>query len=110
MTRAEDPLAVRLARHLHDLGVGAGPAHLLVALSGGLDSVVLLHLLRFRLPGLPLRLTAAHLDHAMRAESAADADWVADLCAEWEVPLHRERLDLAPYADTVSKVWIEAAR
>src|SRR5690606_17683725 len=38
------------------------------ALSGGLDSVALLHLLRFE-AGAPLRLVAAHFDHAMRAES-----------------------------------------
>jgi tRNA(Ile)-lysidine synthase len=63
----------------------------LVALSGGVDSVVLLHLLRTVAGELGIELRAAHFDHAMRADSAADADWVAGLCRAWDVPLMRER-------------------
>lgn len=63
---------------------------MLVALSGGVDSVALLHLLRFRTEPGP-ELLAAHLDHAMRPESAADARWVAGLCRAWGVPLVQER-------------------
>ncbi len=59
----------------------------LVALSGGVDSVTLLHLLRDAAPTFGLRLAAAHFDHRMRDGSAADAGWVAALCAEWSVPL-----------------------
>ena len=61
---------------------------ILVALSGGLDSVVLLHLLRFG-KGLPqVRLQAVHFDHRMRPDSASDAEWVKGLCRGWDVPLH----------------------
>lgn len=63
--------------------LGLQDAHVLVALSGGMDSVVLLHLLKFG----GARVTAAHFDHAMREGSAADARWVRGLCAAWEVPL-----------------------
>src|SRR5687767_7715264 len=52
---------------------GSAPIHLLVAVSGGLDSTVLLHLLRFRSRSLPLELTVAHFDHRMRAGSEEDA-------------------------------------
>ena len=58
----------------------------LVALSGGLDSLVLLHLLRFE-EGLPeMRLLAAHFDHRMRSSSGSDAEWVRGLCRAWAVP------------------------
>jgi tRNA(Ile)-lysidine synthase len=78
-------LPARLAAHLADSGlVGAG-APVVVALSGGLDSLCLLHLLRFQLEHRPL--LAAHYDHRMRAESARDAEWVAGLCRAWDVPL-----------------------
>jgi tRNA(Ile)-lysidine synthase len=83
----EATLEHRFGAALRRVGTGERPVHLLVAFSGGLDSTVLLHLLRFASPGLPLRLTAAHLDHGMRSSSAADAAWARGLCAAWQVPL-----------------------
>ncbi len=72
---------------------------IVVAISGGLDSTVLLHLLRFT-PGLPhLRLVAAHVDHAMRPGSCDDACWVRGLTRAWSVPLHDVRLDPAPVTE-----------
>lgn len=50
----------------------------LVAVSGGADSVALLRALE----GAPVRVVAAHLDHGLRPESAADAAFVAALAEE----------------------------
>lgn len=58
-----------------------------VALSGGLDSCVLLHLLRFPLAGLGLRVVAAHFDHRMRRDSGVDAHWVSGVAGAWRVPV-----------------------
>jgi len=71
----------------------------LVALSGGLDSLVLLHLLRFAegLPGFSLQ--AAHFDHGMRSGSGADAGWVKGLCQAWAVPLHLGRARSIPASE-----------
>jgi tRNA(Ile)-lysidine synthase len=58
----------------------------LVAVSGGVDSLVLLHLLRFT-PGIhALRLRVAHFDHRMRPESPLDAQWVLKQARGWDVP------------------------
>ena len=67
------------------LGEGRG---LLVALSGGLDSVVLLHaLLRLR-EEFGLRVEAAHLEHGIRGEeSLCDMAFVQALCDAWQLPL-----------------------
>ncbi len=93
-------LARRFAQHLSETGLLAdGPA--LIAVSGGRDSVALLHLLRF-----PLRragLVAAHFDHAMRAGSDADADWVAGLCRAWGVPLIRECAAVPPRSEAQAR-------
>ena len=71
----------------------------LVALSGGLDSLVLLHLLRFE-EGLPeMRLLAAHFDHRMCSSSGLDAEWVRGLCRAWAVPLHLGRAASIPTSE-----------
>ncbi len=63
----------------------------LVAVSGGSDSVALLHLLKEIAAELNLSLVVAHLDHGLRAQSAKDALFVEGLCRLWDLPfvLHR---------------------
>jgi tRNA(Ile)-lysidine synthase len=63
----------------------------LVAVSGGVDSMVLLDLFRAGASQLGVTLAAAHFDHAMRTDSAADADWVAEICEAWSIELVRGR-------------------
>ena len=84
------------------MGVEPG-ARLLVAVSGGVDSVVLLHLLRFgcREDGYVLR--AAHFDHRMREGSGADAAWVEGLCRAWNVPLVRGEASAPLRNETVAR-------
>ena len=81
-------LAARLRDHLKASGSLDGARHAVVALSGGVDSMTLLHLLRFGGAAPSPALHAAHLDHRMRAESAADAEWLGGVCADWGVTLH----------------------
>lgn len=70
----------------HDL-IPSGTS-VLVGLSGGPDSVFLLHLLvLLRNQGLITDFMAAHLDHQWRDNSAADAQFCKDLCKKWKVPL-----------------------
>jgi len=71
---------------------GLRGAGFLVAVSGGLDSVCLLHLLTGLVPGVAKRVEAAHLDHGLRPDSAADADFCRDLAADLGVPFHLRRL------------------
>ena len=88
-SRTPEKLPERLRRHLEgrDWWRSDGPA--VVAFSGGLDSLVLLHLLRFT-PGLTAGgVVAAHFDHGMRVESGDDAAWVKGLCRAWDIPLRR---------------------
>lgn len=66
-------------------------SRIVVAVSGGVDSVALLHLLcadgRFR-------VVCWHLDHGLRAESAADAVWVAGYAARLGVHCELEAADI----------------
>jgi tRNA(Ile)-lysidine synthase len=65
----------------------------LVALSGGPDSVALLHLLND--PVLDLELEAAHIHHGTRGEEAdQDASFCEDMCHELEIPFHLQRISV----------------
>ncbi|MGH7255248.1 MAG: tRNA lysidine(34) synthetase TilS [Nitrospirales bacterium] len=65
----------------------------LVAVSGGPDSVALLSMLQGLAPSEPLTLGAVHVNHGLRGEeSDADAAFVAALCARWGIELTCERL------------------
>ncbi|WP_066807047.1 tRNA lysidine(34) synthetase TilS [Sphingomonas asaccharolytica] len=77
LTRAVDPAA--LDRFADDLAALCAPAtaRVLVAVSGGPDSLALL-LLTHALLGE--RCVAATVDHGLRPEAADEAAWVADLC------------------------------
>jgi tRNA(Ile)-lysidine synthase len=68
---------------------------LLIALSGGADSVALVDLLLRLRETLGLRVVCAHMDHGLRAESAEDVDYCRALCARLDVPLHVRRTDVA---------------
>lgn len=78
------PLSLRFREELSALGLAGRSRPLVVAVSGGLDSCVLLHLLRFSAPQIPL--VVAHFDHCMRPTSASDAAWVRGVCRAWDVP------------------------
>ena len=68
---------------------------LLVAVSGGPDSVALLHLLLEVRDTLGVRFEVAHLDHGLRGEEGrADARFVSDLCAREGLTLHSRRVDI----------------
>ena len=67
----------------------------LIAVSGGVDSVVLLDtILRHGQD----KVVVAHFDHGIRAESAADARFVAGLAHRYKVPYVTRREELGPAA------------
>lgn len=75
----------------------------LVAVSGGVDSVVLLHLFQSAASALGIDLHAAHFDHAMRPDSAADAAWVLQLCEAWRIPLISRRAQHSISGETAAR-------
>lgn len=88
----------------------AGDA-VVVGVSGGPDSLCLLHLLMRLRETLDLRLHVAHLHHGARgADADADADFVADLARRYDLPVTIGRQDVPAIARQHRLAFEEAAR
>ena len=105
-----DSLERRACAALEAAGHGTG-ALIVAAVSGGPDSLALLHALS-RLRGrLGLRLHAAHLDHRLRGEeSEADARFVERTCGGIGVPVTVDRADVPALRASRGLSMEEAAR
>ena len=80
-----------------------------VAVSGGADSVCLLHVLAKWQKELGIKLHVAHLNHQLRGvESEADAKYVSNLAGSLGIPVTIDMQDVAAYR-TEKKCSIEEA-
>ena len=64
-----------------------------VALSGGMDSVALLHFLRYSL-NTTLPMIALHVNHHLQSSADAWQAFCVDLCEQWQIPLHVLSVDV----------------
>lgn len=78
---------------------------LTLGLSGGLDSIVLLHLLCDCNKSLPFQLRAHHIHHGLSANADAWADFCADTCKKLNIPLTISKVNI----NKNSGLGIEAA-
>lgn len=69
-------------------------ARVVIGVSGGADSVALLHVLSRLQESRQMRLHIVHLDHGLRPESADDAAVVKRLGVQWRLPSTVERRDV----------------
>lgn len=84
---------------------------LLVGVSGGADSVCLLHLLALLADAWRLELHVAHLNHGLRGAAAvADARYVAELAQQLGLPYTIEERDVASHRAKLRLSLEEAAR
>src|SRR5512143_2827275 len=74
-------------------------SHILIGLSGGMDSVVLLHLLHSLAPRFEWRLSALHVHHGISPNADAWAEFCSGLCVRYGIPLLIERVDIKPLRD-----------
>ena len=111
---AREGLIERLESRVVDAAArcGLAPGDLLVvAVSGGPDSLALLHALARTRRETSLRLQAAHLDHGLRgAESEADAAFVAKTCRVLGLDLCSEAADTEAFRRTHRLSLEDAAR
>jgi len=87
-----------LAQRVADALAPAAPAgsSILIGLSGGVDSVALLHLLSQVAPRHFWSLSALHVHHGISPHADDWAAFCTKLCASHGIPLHVERVNIAP--------------
>ena len=80
-------LVETMKRAIQDFSLLNSGQTIVVAVSGGADSTVLLHTLAALRKELQIGLIGAHLNHGFRGEEAdEDAEFVRDLCSRLSVP------------------------
>ncbi|WP_315074953.1 tRNA lysidine(34) synthetase TilS [uncultured Clostridium sp.] len=73
---------------------------ILIALSGGPDSVCLLNILFELKEELNIEIAAAHLNHLLRGEDALrDEEYVIDICNKMGIRCFTKRVDINAYAE-----------
>jgi len=99
----------QLRRVLLDAGHLLCQSPLLVAVSGGADSLTLLHILHGLQADLGIALHVATLDHGLRGQRGVqDAAYVQNIAQQWGLPCSRSRVEVQQLA----RLWglgIEAA-
>jgi tRNA(Ile)-lysidine synthase len=107
----EPPLPDRVLKFIKEHRLISGRGKLVVAVSGGPDSVCLLHILLDLRDRLGITLHVAHLNHGLRgAESDADASYVTKLAQKLNLPATIERRDVPAYQKSKRLSLEEAAR
>jgi len=102
-----------IGRDLRNLAIRqrllSGGDRVLVAVSGGPDSVALLHILHEFKDEFDLQLEVAHLQHGIRGEEAKDdANFAAELAEKLKLPLHLKEIDLPQLKFGAGKGNLEA--
>jgi len=102
-------LPERVIKYARENGLWSSGDRILVAVSGGPDSVALLHLLVGVRDALPLALEVAHLQHGIRGQAARDdAVFVERLAARFGLPFHLKEVNLAQMRSSTGKGNLEA--
>lgn len=79
-----------------------------LGLSGGLDSVVLLHVLKTFVPAFSL--SCLHVNHKISKNAENWANFCEDLCRKWHVPIMIEEVDISPHLASGLEAAARAAR
>ncbi|ELD8113543.1 tRNA lysidine(34) synthetase TilS [Staphylococcus pseudintermedius] len=69
--------------------------HIVVAVSTGIDSMVLLHQLLYDETLTYRQLTCLHLHHGLREASKQEATFIQHYCEQHDIPFYMKRLDLS---------------
>ncbi|AKG22472.1 tRNA lysidine(34) synthetase TilS [Calothrix sp. 336/3] len=98
-------LHAKIHRTIRDRHLITQNQRLLVAVSGGQDSLCLIRLLLDLQSKWGWYISIAHCDHCWRADSAANAHHVENLAQSWQVPFHLATATEAINTEAAARNW-----
>lgn len=111
MVHKEIALRQRVLEFIRTHNLFPPGAKVLVAVSGGADSICLLHILFQLQKALDLELHVAHLNHMLRGNEADDDAWyVLDMAHRLNIPITIDTRDVTAYQEQKHCSLEEAAR
>ncbi len=99
------PLHARLHQTLRDRALLPKGQGILIAVSGGQDSLCLAKLLLDLQPKWQWQLALAHCDHGWRVDSQANAAYVEELATTWKLPYHLRVADRPLVGEAAARQW-----
>ncbi len=104
-------LLEKVARFIQDNHLIAGHDKILLAVSGGLDSVALLDIFSRLKSELKLELAVVHVHHGIRGDEAdEDLEFVKSLSKEYNLPFYKKKVAAKTFAKSKKLSLEESAR
>jgi tRNA(Ile)-lysidine synthase len=99
------PLHTQLHRTLRTRKLLPASQRLLVAVSGGQDSLCLIKLLLDLQSKWHWQIAMVNCDHRWRSDSQANADYIEQLANNWQMPFYRETATVIPATEADARQW-----
>ncbi|MBD3168080.1 MAG: tRNA lysidine(34) synthetase TilS [candidate division Zixibacteria bacterium] len=103
-------LITRVQEYIQSNRLIANGEKVLVACSGGPDSIALASILMRFMDVSAIELGFAHLNHKIRSEAGKDMAFVKDFARKYRIPFYGKTIDVPAYADKHDLTLEEAAR
>jgi len=103
-------IIVRVKKQILKFSMIPKDSRVLAAVSGGADSMAMLHCLRRLEKAIGFRLGVAHIDHGLRQTSPRDLKFVESQCQELGIPFHFAKVSVRTESKKRNKGIEETAR
>ncbi|WP_233523096.1 tRNA lysidine(34) synthetase TilS [Peribacillus saganii] len=104
-------LEKKVMRNIEQHGLFPKGSRVLAGVSGGPDSLALLHFLSSLRKEFNLEIVVAHVDHMFRGdESYGDYLFVKDICGDWNITFEGIRINVQEYIEQTGESPQKAAR
>ncbi|WP_455619541.1 tRNA lysidine(34) synthetase TilS [Eisenbergiella sp.] len=100
----------KIRRYMEEQHMAEPGSRIVVGVSGGADSICLLHVLALLAPSFQWKLAAVHVNHLIREEAGDDASYVEETCGQLGISFYLTQEDVEALAKAGGLSVEEAGR